>query len=173
VEEIAVGDLLPTVFSGPCAVEWIGRWRCRKSQAGGAWKRHQRPVRIVRSALGPDIPHSDLFVSQRHAIFIEGVLVPAGSLINGRTIALCRADEFDALEYFHLKLAAHTVIYAAGAPCETLHTAAPDTACAPVLCSGRRSRLASKARSIVAPWLGPQKIDLIRARLLEQAAVVA
>jgi Hint domain len=173
VEEIAVGDLLPTAFCGPRPVEWVGHWQCRKSRTSGAWKRYQRPVRIARSALGPDIPHTDLFVSQRHAIFIEGVLVPAGSLVNGRTIALCRADEFDALEYFHLKLASHTVIYAAGALCETLHTAAPDTACAPVLCSGRRSRLLSKARSIAAPWLGPQQIDLIRARLLEQAALVA
>jgi hypothetical protein len=114
-----------------------------------------------------------LFVSQRHAIFLDGVLVPAGRLVNGRTIMLCGADEFDAIEYFHLKLAAHTVIYAAGAPCETLNTEAADAACAPVLCSGRRSLLASKVRSIVTPWLGPQKIDLIRARLLQQAAVTA
>jgi len=172
VEEIAVGDLLPTAFCGPRPVEWIGRWRCRKSQFSGAWKRHQRPVRIVKSALGPDTPHTDLFVSQRHAIFLDGVLVPAGTLVNGKTIALCGADEFDAIEYFHLKLAAHTVIYAAGAPCETLNTAGPDAACLPVLCSGRRRLLASKARSIVAPLLGPQKIDLIRARLLQQAVVV-
>lgn len=173
VEEIAVGDLLPTAFCGPRPVEWVGHWRCRKIRPGGAWRRHQRPVRIVRSALGPDVPHTDLFVSQRHAIFIEGVLVPAGSLVNGRTIVLCGADEFDAIEYFHFKLAAHTVIYAAGAPCETLNTEAPDTACAPVLCTGRRSRLASRARSLVAPWIGLQKIDLIRAQLLKQSAAVA
>ena len=74
------------------------------------------------------------------------------------------------------------VIYAEGAQCETL-LKVPESAsdyaeylrqcgyrpkesyCAPVLCNGVRKQLISRARSAVTPWLGPQKIDLIRTRL--------
>jgi hypothetical protein len=41
--------------------------------------------------------------------------VTAGSLING-TIAFCDARELDELEFFHIKLERHNVIYAEGAP---------------------------------------------------------
>lgn len=183
VEDIAIGDGLPTAFGRTRAVQWVGSWTCTKRGASEAWSRHLRPVRIVRSALASGVPHADLYVSQGHALFIDGVLVPAGSLVNGTTIMLHDADEFDELEYFHIKLATHDVIYAEGAPSETLlkvqNTAqyahdgrGQETHCAPILCNGARSRMISMTRSAVAPWLGPQKLDLIRARLQQQAVAI-
>jgi Hint domain len=53
-------------------------------------------------------------------LLIDGVLVAAGNLINGTTITRYGACELDKLEYFHIKLERHDVIYAEGAPCETL-----------------------------------------------------
>jgi hypothetical protein len=48
------------------------------------------------------------------------VLIPVGSLINGTTIKLNEARELTELEYFNIKLESHDVIYAEGAPVETL-----------------------------------------------------
>ena len=79
-----------------------------------------RPVRIARSALAPNVPHADLYVTQRHALLIDDLLIPAKSLINGTTISLHAAEDHDELEFFHIKLETHDAIYAEGAPCETL-----------------------------------------------------
>ena len=44
---------------------------------------------------------------------IDGLLVPAGCLINGETITRHEAaNERDELEFFHIKLESHDVIYA-------------------------------------------------------------
>ena len=52
------------------------------------WVKDVLPVRVARSALGPNTPHADLYVTKEHALLINGVLVTAGSLINGTTITL-------------------------------------------------------------------------------------
>lgn len=187
VEDIAVGDMLPTAFGKSRAVQWVGRWQARKA-TGSAWSKHLRPVCIKMSALAPDMPYEDLYVSRGHAIFIDGVLVPAGQLVNGSSITLHEAEETDELEYFHIKLMAHDVIYAAGIPAETLlkYSDAGDLPdhvadsgdlesgkhCAPVLCYGRRSAMTARVRSLATPWLGPQPLDVIRARLQERAAMI-
>src|ERR1051325_1706582 len=120
IEDLAVGDLLPTVFGGTRPIQWIARYPFRRSNPAKAWVRNVLPVRVSRSALGPDIPNADLYITQGHPLLIDGVLVPAGHLINGTTIMLYGADAVDELEFFHIKLEAHDVIYAEGAPCETL-----------------------------------------------------
>jgi nitrate reductase assembly molybdenum cofactor insertion protein NarJ len=45
------------------------------------------------------------------------VLVPAGKLLNGTTIA--RAECFDTVQYFHIELPRHAVLYAEGAAAES------------------------------------------------------
>src|SRR5277367_1399250 len=62
IENLAVGDLLPTAFGGMCRIQWIGRYPFRKSDPTKAWVKDVLPVRIARSALGPDIPCADLYV---------------------------------------------------------------------------------------------------------------
>ena len=76
------------------------------------WVKDGVPVRVARSALAPDVPHADLFLTKAHALFIDGALVTVDSLINGSTIAVYAAEEYDELEFFHIKLEAHDVIYA-------------------------------------------------------------
>ena len=78
------------------------------------------PIRIAWSALGPNIPHAELYVSEAHALLIDGVLVAAGNLVNDATITRYDARGLDELEFFHIKLERHDVIYAEGAPSETL-----------------------------------------------------
>jgi Hint domain len=187
VEDLAVGDLLPTVFGGIRPIQWIGRYSFKKSNPAKAWVRDILPVRVARSALGPDVPHADLYVTQAHALLIDGLLVPARLLINDTSITLYDSGELEALEFFHIKLELHNVIYAEGAPCETLvsvdENAAnfaeylrqygppmiEDARCAPLVGFGRRIEIKSRFRSAISPWIDRrQKFDVIRDKLEER-----
>ena len=119
IEDLSIGDLLPTTFGGLRAVQWIGRYSFKKSDPSKGWVKAALPVRIARSVLAPDLPHADLYVTAAHSLLIDGVLVPAEALVNGTTITRYE-PESDELEFFHIKLESHDVIYAEGAPTETL-----------------------------------------------------
>jgi hypothetical protein len=193
VESLMIGDLLTTVFGVARPVQWIARYRYKKSDPTKTWVRDVRPVRVARSALDRDVPSADLYLAKDHSLFIDGVLVPVANLINGTTIALCDASEFDELEYFHIKLDNHDVIYAEEAPCESLLTVnesagnfadyfrtygAPSVAevrCAPLVGyrRTRRSEFKSRLRSAASPWVDRrQPLEIIRDRLEERAVAL-
>jgi Hint domain len=169
VEDLASGDLLPTHSNRIRPIQCIGHYRCIRRDASRPWVRDALPVRIARSAIGPNVPHADLYVSQAHGIYIDGVLVRAGSLVNGTTIALDDAGDVTELEYYHIKLQTHDVIYAEGAPCETFAETADHVA--PVLSfTGSRSRMKSHLRSALSPLVDRrEKIDIIRDRIEDRA----
>jgi hypothetical protein len=191
IEDLVVGDLLPTVFGGTCAIQWIGYYPYKRDQAK-AWVKDALPVRVARSALGPNTPRADLYVTKEHALLIDDVLVTAGSLINGTTITFYTASERNELEFFHIKLARHNAIFAEGVPCETLRnfdesavncaeylhhygpTASHEAPCAPLLsCTGARRELKSRLRSAISPWIERrQKLDIIRDELEERGIAV-
>jgi hypothetical protein len=78
------------------------------------------PIRVVRFALSDQCPSRDLYLSAKHSLFIDGFLIPVEWLVNGRSIALATMDERDVIDYFHIELETHEVIFAEGAPAETL-----------------------------------------------------
>src|SRR5271168_4090760 len=188
VENVSLGDLLPTVFGGVFPIQWIGRYSLKKSDSTKAWVKKVLPVRVARSALGLNVPYADLYVTKEHALLIDGVLVTAGSLINGATITMYDPRELDQLEFFHIKLERHNAIYAEGAPCETLmnveesatnfaeylrnygHPTTREAPCAPLLsCTGGRREIRSRVRSAISPWIDRrQKLDIIRDELEER-----
>ena len=179
VEDLIAGDLLPTAFSGICPIRYIGRYVLRKSDSDTAWARDVLPVRVTKAAIAPDIPKADLYVTQSHALLIDGILVPVCNLINGTTITFYDAGVLDELEFFHIELERHDVIYAEGAPCETLVTVDQnvrnfaeylrhneDVRCAPWAGFGPRIEIKSRFRSAIAPWVDRrQKLDVIRENL--------
>jgi hypothetical protein len=191
IEDLAIGDLLPTMFGGLRPVQWIGRYPIKRSDPSKPWVKDALPVRIARSALAPDVPHSDLYVTGGHALLIDGVLVPAELLINGTTITRDEAREYDELEFLHVKLESHDVIYAEGVPTETLinvqesavnfadylrryGTAATDEdRCAScVHIWGGRPELASRLRSALSPWIDLRdRADVVRDQLEERGFV--
>ncbi len=118
VEDIAAGDVLPTLFGGTRVVQWIGHYRYKRSDAAKPWVEEVRPIRVARSAIAPNVPSRDLYVTREHCFYIDGVLIRAGSLVNGTTIVVDAAEQWDELEYFHIKLERHDVVYAEDLACE-------------------------------------------------------
>ena len=115
IEQLTIGNRVVTFDGEPLAIRWIGR----RSYAGRslAGRAHVLPVRIEAGALGDGLPRRDLRVSPLHAMYLDGVLVPAGQLTNGSTIVQER--ECLRVDYLHLELERHEVIWAEGAPSET------------------------------------------------------
>ena len=188
IEDLAVGDLLPTMFGGLRPVQWIGRYRYTKSEPSKPWAESARPVRIARSALASNVPQADLYVSAAHSLLIDGVLVPAELLVNGTTITR-HEHEGDEMEFFHIKLESHDVVYAEGVPAETLLDVSEsfanfadyhrrygmptrqETPCVPVIpVHGGRVELMSRARSALSPWIDLRDpAEVVRDRLEEGA----
>lgn len=182
VENIVAGDQIVSVSGQIRTVEAIGTWQAQRAPGIG-WSSDLLPVRIKRSALASNVPHDDLLVSQGHAIFIDGLLIPARELVNGKTIVIDRAEDIDVLEYFHIQLSSHDVIFAAGAPAETLlqrPEAASDldtvsrerdrASYAPSVGRGLSGGMRLRARRIASPLLGRPKLDIIRDRLAYRSA---
>ena len=186
-----MGDMLPGFFGGIRPIQWIGRYSFKKSDPTKAWVRDILPVRVARSALGPDVPRADLYITRGHALLIDGILVPVYHLINGTTITVYDASGLNELEYFHVKLQHHDVVYAEGTPCETLlnvdesevnfgeylrrygPTEIKNVRCAPWVGFGRRIEIKSRFRSAISPWIDRRKtVDIIRDKLDARGAAL-
>jgi hypothetical protein len=84
-------------------IRWLGSRRIDFPDAA-AW-----PVRVRKDAFGPAAPARDLLLSPDHAIFVHGALVPARYLLNGGTVV---AERVATVEYWHLELPAHGIVFA-------------------------------------------------------------
>nr|WP_203159113.1 Hint domain-containing protein [Methylobacterium aquaticum] len=114
VEALRPGDAGVTASGETVAVAWVGHRHLdlrRHSQPERA-----QPVRVAAHAFGPGLPHRDLVVSPGHALFVEDVLIPAGSLINGTSVAQLDWAE---VVYHHVELPVHDVLVADGMPAES------------------------------------------------------
>jgi hypothetical protein len=193
VEGLTVGDLVVTERGTSLPVKWIGRRRFKQDVASN-WPKDFMPVRVSRHALDGRTPHTDLYLSPNHMLFIDGVLIPVKYLINGVSIAQAVPNSLQQIEYFHIELETHEVIFAEGAAVETLlvttdregfdnfveyerlygkNNRQTMTPYAPIVCyNGRRSeliRLLRRAASTVVDARNPIQVafDRIAARARE------
>jgi hypothetical protein len=115
VESLEIGDRLLTRSGTLRPLRWIGRrsYDARFARSNPAIL----PICIRACALADGVPLRDLYVSPRHALLIDGKLIPAGALINDATIF--RSSDVAPVAYYHLELASHDVIIAEGAAAES------------------------------------------------------
>ena len=185
VEDLAAGDLVTTFNQSSKPIKWIGR-RTYAATSVERWPGEFLPIKVARSALGPMIPHTDLFLSPFHCVLMDGILIPVRNLVNGRSIVHCTSVETDSIEYFHIQLAGHDVIFSEGAPTETLLAASfegfdnlrHDTGAsgdrvkpfAPTLPADRITVLRSRLRSAVSPLIDVRRPgDAVWEQLAERA----
>jgi hypothetical protein len=171
VEHLAIGDMVATISGEAKPIKWVGK----RSYAGQfiAGNRAVLPIVVRAGALTPDTPARDLWLSPRHALLLDGVLVPAEHLVNGQTIL--QAEAVDQVEYFHLEFDTHEVILAEGAPAESyvecdnrqgFHNAHEFAALYP------DDTRASFGYSLPLLEPGMPELGVIRARLFERAAAL-
>ena len=115
VEALRVGDRVRTALGGAMEpITWIGRREvdcARHPNPREVW-----PVRVAAGAFGAGRPHADLFLSPRHAVYVNEVLIPIRHLINGSTITQVPMDQ---VTYYHIELPQHDVLLAQGLPSES------------------------------------------------------
>ena len=181
VEDLAVGNPVTTIDGTAKPIKRISCWSV-KSTSGERWPGEVLPIKVARSAFDRLVPHTDLFLSSFHSVHIDGLLIPVRNLVNGRTITHCSSVDGDTIEYFHVELMKHDVIFSEGAPTETLLANASYDAVhiqseidqprpyAPRLSPNRAAVIRSRLRSAASPWIDRrQPGDVIWQRLAERA----
>ena len=115
VEELAIGDRLMTSSGAISPISWIGRTKvtARLVDPLRSW-----PIRIKANALAEGVPSRDMLLSPDHAVFVDGILIQAGALVNDTSI-VHETDVPDVFDYYHIELDDHTLIIANNVRSET------------------------------------------------------
>jgi hypothetical protein len=114
VERLAVDDLVLTPTGEAIRVRWIGRQTVSRRFLDEL----RLPVCVKAGALADAVPSRDLHLSPDHALFIDGVLIQAGSLVNGTSIVRSH-DGPPVFTYYHVEVDDHALILAENTPAET------------------------------------------------------
>jgi len=117
VETLRPGDQVLTLGDGGMVARpliWVGAGRREKAQphAGGI-----HPVRVLAHAFASDMPRRDLLVTPDHGLFVEGRLIPARMLVNGRSIV--EESGVSTYAFHHIECQEHAILVAEGLPTES------------------------------------------------------
>jgi hypothetical protein len=183
IEDLAIGDeVITTRGNAAQKIIWAGHRTIDISRHANPEK--IIPVLIKAGAFGAGLPERDLRVSPDHALYIDGHLIEAKTLVNGATIIRDHAAKF--VTYHHIELETHDVVLAEGLPAETyldsgnrqnfetdagplaLHpdfaAASREAACAPLLLDGdivRRIKQELLDRALALGFTRTADIDLV------------
>jgi hypothetical protein len=126
VEGLRAGDGVVTLDRGVQPLRWAGS----RVLTGADLAAHpqMRPIRIAAGALGPGLPERDLTVSPQHRVLLRSeiarrmfgsaeVLAAARHLLGVPGVEVLDPPE---VAYFHLLFDHHEIVFANGAPAESL-----------------------------------------------------
>jgi len=144
VQDLKVGDLLATADDGFQPIRWITSRKFGFSDL--LCHSEYRPIRIPQGFLGKGLPSADLTVSPLHRIaisswasemlfFTQEAMLAAKHLMENQSIE--HPDIAAGVEYFHILLDSHQVVFANDLPTESLYPG--DTAIASLTPSARES----------------------------------
>ncbi|MFS8144972.1 hypothetical protein ATY78_10380 [Rhizobium sp. R635] len=119
VENLSIGDRITLPDGSTRPVKWVGRQSFKKS--GARWQKDVVPIRVSRHALDGHAPHSDLYLSPGHALYLNGILIQVKDLVNGTTIAPATPAADVSIDYYAVMLDTHEAILAEGAAAESFH----------------------------------------------------
>ncbi|MDD2877775.1 MAG: Hint domain-containing protein [Acidiphilium sp.] len=114
VEDMEPGDRLITNSGAMRPVKWVGRRlidATRHPRPDTVW-----PIRIEAGAIDHGLPERALYVSPDHALYLNGCLIPAKSLLNGHSVV---QEARDRIMYFHVELESHDILLAESLPVES------------------------------------------------------
>jgi hypothetical protein len=118
VEDLAIGEMVMTT-NGALPVRWVGRQTIPRNSSA-CWHPSVLPIRVAKFAIDDQTPRRDLYLSQDHSLFIDGVLIPVKHLVNESSIAVDHdAKASETIEYFSVELDTHQAIFAEGVAAET------------------------------------------------------
>ncbi|MFV0293479.1 MAG: Hint domain-containing protein, partial [Paracoccus sp. (in: a-proteobacteria)] len=129
VEDLRQGDMILTRDNGHKPISWIGSRSFRND--GGKTTQKLGPIRVRAGALGNNRPNRDLYLSPQHRILVRSqitrrmfgedeVLVAVKQLLQIEGVE--QLSDFTEVEYFHILLDQHEIVYANGLEAESLHT---------------------------------------------------
>ena len=160
VEDLAIGDRVVTLSGAAPPIRWIGFGRdlvTRRNQLA-------RPIVVRRGALADNVPRRDLYLTHGHSLYCRGVLIPAEQLVNHRSIAWDETARV--IEYYHIELDNHDVLFAEGAPAESYH----DAGNRPLFQNTRPGSDPAAANTTFAPVLtSGELVETVWAELFERA----
>jgi hypothetical protein len=116
VEELAIGDLVIMPDGEEQPIVWIG---IRQVENIKAFRRPEavRPIIFQAGALADNMPARELALSPDHALYLDGVLVPAKELVNWNSIH--QDHRVDRITYYHIELPRHGIVFAESTPTES------------------------------------------------------
>ena len=130
VANLAPGDKVQTMDNGVSEILWLGT----KSVSGARLRAMPDllPIRLRAGSLDKDVPDPGLLVSPDHRIVLKGsraselfgseeVLVCARDLVNDHSII--RDHSVSTVEYIHMMLPQHEIVFANGVATESFHPA--------------------------------------------------
>ena len=129
INDLQVGSEVLNFDSERISIRWIATRKYDKARLSKNPKLY--PVRISAGSLGNGLPTRDLLVSRQHRMLVQSkiaermfgeteVLIPAIRLTDFPGIYV--DESVDEVEYIHLLFNDHEVIFAEGAPSESLFT---------------------------------------------------
>ncbi|MDI2090813.1 Hint domain-containing protein [Commensalibacter oyaizuii] len=109
VESLSVGDEVVALKDGQQVskrIVWIGSMNVNVN--GYEHKDALYPVRIKAHAFGLNQPCRDLLVTPEHTIYVDGGLIPARMLVNGRSIII--DNTMESFTVYHVETEEHSIL---------------------------------------------------------------